>query len=95
VTAENQWERPDQKKVNALGLFTVLLWAILVVAFSTGCGVNKGFVRAARQFHKTVGAEYLEYVEKDPRYIKNPESKLDRTNNVRAFELLLEEAEKE
>ena len=70
-------------------------WILLVVVISllgmcgTGCKTNP-LAEASMAFVETVGPEYTAYVEADP--MLSADDKAARLNNVAAFRMLAEEA---
>lgn len=70
-------------------------WIVLIVVISllgmasTGCKTNP-LADASLAFVETVGPEYVAYVEADPQL--NADDKAARVNNVAAFRMLAEEA---
>ena len=68
------------------------LAALAGAALCAGCSTNAALVRASDQFHKSIGAEYLTYVEADPALQEG--QKAIRRQAVASFGLAIQEAKK-
>lgn len=63
---------------------------IIALTF-VGCGSDTAFVKAARDFHDTVGVEYAKYVDADLRLTEQDKATMKRT--VEIFNLAIKARE--
>lgn len=78
-------------KPTAAGIVAAVLIALLLAILSCSCATNP-MVPPAQAFVDTVGMEYIEYVEADPKL--NEDARRARRANVEAFKMLIKEAQK-